>query len=247
MSTFPPCTFALPNRRAPARALLLALIFAAAAPLGAEEANETEDPFESVNRVTSKFNRIMRGALLDPLVEVYRLVTPDPVQHAVSNAASNLTEPLTAASSLLQGDTENAGIATQRFLINSTIGLGGIRDEAASQGLQQRREDLGQAMGVGGAAPGPHIVLPLIGPSNMRDASGDALSALANPLGLIGAVGTGAATYADRKDDYNAITRSALDPYVVERDAYEQNRAFQVRNAQPDEQQAEQLPSITLD
>ena len=147
----------------------------------------------------------------------------------------------------MQGDTENAGIATQRFLIKSTIGLGGIRDEAASQGLQQRREDLGQAMGGGGAAPGPHIVLPLIGPSNMRDASGDALSALANPLGLIGAVGTGPATFADRKDDYNAITRSALNPYVVERDAYEQNRAFQVRNAQPDEQQAEQLPSITLD
>ena len=72
MSTFPPCTFALPNRRAPPRALLLALalILAAAAPLGAEEANETEDPFESVNRVTSEFNRIMRGALLDPLVEV---------------------------------------------------------------------------------------------------------------------------------------------------------------------------------
>jgi phospholipid-binding lipoprotein MlaA len=246
MSTSAPCTISLER---PTRALLaaLALVFMAAAPARAQEAKETEDPFEPVNRVTSEFNRIVRGALLDPLVEVYRLVTPEPVQGAVSNAASNLSEPLTAASSLLQGDTKNAGIASQRFLINSTLGLGGIRDEATAQGLQQRREDLGQAMGAGGAEPGPHIVLPLIGPSNMRDASGDALGALANPLGLIGAVGTGAAGYADRKDDYNALTRSALDPYVVERDAYEQNRAFQVRNAQPDEQQAEQFPSITLD
>jgi phospholipid-binding lipoprotein MlaA len=91
---------------------------------------------------------------------------------------------VTAVSSLLQGDSDNAATATKRFIINTTVGLGGTSDPAAEMGLEQRKEDLGQAFGANGVAPGPHLVLPIIGPSNIRDVTGDALTALVNPLEL---------------------------------------------------------------
>ena len=150
----------------------------------ADDAQERSDPFESINRVTSGFNAAVRGAIIDPLVDGYQAVTPQPVQEAVSNAVSNISEPVTAVSSLLQGDTDNAGTATQRFIINTTVGLGGTSDPATDMGLEQREEDLGQAFGASGMAPGPHLVLPIIGPTNMRDAAGDVLTTLVNPLPL---------------------------------------------------------------
>ncbi len=191
---------------------------------------ETEDPFESINRITSEFNRYLRGVILDPVVDGYKAVTPEPVQDAVSNAVSNLSEPVTAVSSLLQGDSENAKSATKRFIVNTTVGVGGLGDPATDMGLTSRREDLGQAFGAQGAAPGAHLVLPLIGPTNMRDLTGDALTAITNPLPLAATAAGGAVTYSNNKDDINAVAGGALDPYVAEREAYEQNRRYQVNN-----------------
>jgi len=196
----------------------------------AVEQKPVNDPLEDVNRFTSGFNRVVRGVILDPLVDGYQAVTPDFLQQAVGNAASNLTEPVTAVSSLLQGDTENAGNATKRFFVNSTLGIGGLNDPATEMGVAQRREDLGQAAAVNGAGDGVYIVLPLLGPSNSRDAIGDALTAVASPLPLVGAVAQGGVEYSRKKDDIQSITRGALDPYVVERDAYSQYRNFQIRN-----------------
>ena len=85
---------------------------------------------------------------------------------------------------MLQGDTDNAGAATNRFIINTTIGVGGINDRATELGIAQRREDLGQAMAKGGVGTGPHIVLPILGPSNFRDVTGDLLTGLASPVPL---------------------------------------------------------------
>ena len=176
-------------RRAIVGAGLMALL---AAPAVADE-EEISDPLEAVNRVTSGFNDLLRTFVVDPLIGMYQGVTPRKVQDAVSNAASNLTEPVTAASSLLQGDVKSAGTATKRFMINSTIGLGGIQDKAKEMGLEQRREDLGQALGKHGIAPGPHIVLPLLGPSNLRDATADIATGLASPIPLAGKAALGAA------------------------------------------------------
>jgi len=207
--------------------------------------SQVNDPLEKMNRVTSEFNRVVRGAIINPLVDGYKAVTPEPVQKGVSNAISNLTEPITAGSSLLQGDTENAANASQRFIVNSTLGFAGVKDEATDMGIKQRKEDLGQAAGAQGVDSGAHIVLPILGPSNMRDATGAIITGIANPLGVISAVDT-ANSYVKNKDEIDAATKAALDPYVVERDAYEQNRRFKINNGQiPMGQQ--DMPQISID
>ncbi|MBT4463471.1 MAG: VacJ family lipoprotein, partial [Rhodospirillaceae bacterium] len=188
----------------------------------AQEAQEVNDPFESVNRVTSGFNRIFRKVVADPLVSGYKAVTPDPLEKAISNFASNLTEPVTAASSLLQGDTEGATRATSRFIVNTTVGMGGTKDAAADLGVEQRQEDLGQAAGKAGVSGGAHIVLPIVGPSNMRDVTGDVLTTLANPLHTAVSAANAGAGYAENRDEIKSMTNKAVDPYIVERDAYEQ-------------------------
>ena len=199
-------------------------------PPPADSQLQTNDPFEALNRVTSGFNAVLRGMVIDPIIDGYQAVTPEPVQDAVSNAVSNLGEPVTAVSSLLQGDTENAGTATKRFFINSTVGLGGLSDPATDMGLEQREEDLGQAFGANGMEAGPHIVLPLIGPSNMRDLTGDVLTALTNPLPLVAKAASSGVNYSNEQDEIKDLTSGALDPYVVERDSYEQNRRYNVNN-----------------
>ena len=127
--------------------------------------------------------------VLQPVVSLYKGATPEGVQGAISNAANNLSEPITAGASLPQGDTKNSGSATKQSLFNATIGLGGTQDEATERGIEARQEDLGQAMAKHGVEAGPHIVLPLLGPSNFRYAAGTLAISLANPLPL--AVGTG--------------------------------------------------------
>ncbi len=191
---------------------------------------DDNDPFETLNRFTSGFNRIVRGAILDPLVDGYQAITPNAVQDALGNAASNLSEPVTAVSSLLAGDTENAGNATKRFLVNSTAGLGGTQDKATEMGIEQRREDLGQAAAVNGADAGPYIVLPLLGPSNTRDALGTAVTAVASPLPLVGAISSSGVEYSKNQDDIQAVTKGALDPYTVEKNAYRQHREYLIKN-----------------
>lgn len=201
-----------------------------AVPAGQGTAENNADPLEGINRVTSEFNRVVRGAVIDPLIDGYQAVTPEPMQKSISNIFSNLTEPVTAVSSLIQGDSENAKNATDRFIVNTTIGLGGINDPATDMGMAQRREDVGQAMAVNGVAPGPHLVLPILGPSNFRDATGDILTGLASPLPLAAQVAGGGISYSNYQDDINAIGRESVDPYVAEREAYEQNRDYLVSN-----------------
>lgn len=193
---------------------------------------EWNDPLEGLNRITSGFNRVLRRLVIDPIVDGYQAITPDEVQQAASNVVSNLTEPLTVVSSLVQGDIENARTATGRFLVNTTIGLGGIRDPATGFGMEQRREDVGQALGAHGVPAGPHIVLPIIGPSNLRDAPGDIITGIFSPIPLAGQLGSGFVTYGDNQEAIRDIGDSVVDPYVVERNAYEQRREFVVYNGQ---------------
>lgn len=189
-----------------------------------------DDPLEKVNRVTSGFNSLVRELILDPLVSAYKTVTPTDLQTAVSNAANNLSEPVTAVSSLLQGDTENAGNATKRFFVNSIAGAGGMGDPATDAGIVSRKEDLGQAFGANGVEPGAHLVLPILGPSNLRDAAGDVLTSLANPLPLVGKAAQGTVTYSDNQDAIKSVTSNSVDPYTTEKTLYEQHRQFEVTN-----------------
>ena len=193
---------------------------------------ETPDPLEGLNRMTSGFNRAARTLFLNPFAEAYTKLTPPPMQETISNVTNNLTEPLTAVSSALQGDGENASSAMERFFINTTVGLGGINDEATEMGVVARVEDLGQAAGKGGAGGGAHIVLPILGPSNVRDATGDVVNFLVNPLSAASTVQKSIA-YAENKDSIEAMNKTAIDPYITERDAYEQNRRYKIYNGAP--------------
>ena len=193
-------------------------------------AGDVSDPMEGTNRVISDFNAGFRKYLLDPVVDVYKFITPRNVQNIVSNMASNLTEPLTIVSSLLQLDFENAGIATQRFVMNSTFGFAGMADLASEMGFERRKEDLGQALAVHGVGPGPHFVVPILGPSNLRDLVGDIVSAIASPMPLAGAAGQGVVQYSDQQEDFRELGKDAVDRYIVERNAYEQNRLHLIAN-----------------
>jgi phospholipid-binding lipoprotein MlaA len=198
----------------------------------APDAPKAEDPLEGVNRFTSEFNRVLRGAVIDPLVDGYQAVTPQFLQEAIGNAASNLNEPVTAISSFLQGDDENASNATKRFFINTTIGIGGINDKASEMGYRSREEDLGQAAGYHGTEPAAHIVLPILGPTNTRDLVGDVLTGLASPEPLLGRATQKSVIYSQNQDYINTLGKSALDPYIVDRNAYEQHRQFQINNGE---------------
>jgi len=203
------------------------------------------DPLEPINRITSEVNNGLRTLFINPMSEFYEKIIPPGGQSTFENVISNLTEPLTALSSLLQGDMENAGKATQRFFINTTVGLAGTMDRASEMGIEHRKEDLGQAAGANGVPPGPHLVLPLIGPSNLRDASGDIVNFFINPLSIANTADS-AVGYSQNREPLNAAREGALDPYVVERDAYEQYRVYQVQNAST-EDEADDFPEIELE
>ncbi len=133
---------------------------------------DVDDPLEPLNRGIYKFNAMFDRAIFLPVTELYQFVTPTFVQDRVSNVFSNLSEITTFANSVLQGKIERASRALVRFLVNSTIGLAGLFDPMTSLGTRQQSEDLGQTLGTWGFPAGPYLVLPILGPSNLRDTFG---------------------------------------------------------------------------
>lgn len=148
--------------------LRLAFFLAAAIALPPSTASAQLDPFEPFNRVTSSFNTGIDRLVFKPAAQAYQAVVPKPVSNSVSNFFSNLGDPWTAINQLLQGRVQTAGKDTGRFLVNSTIGLGGLFDVATGMGLPKHREDFEQTLAVWGVPQGPYIVLPMLGPSSAR-------------------------------------------------------------------------------
>ncbi len=130
------------------------------------------DPIEPVNRAIYKFNAMFDRAIFVPVTEAYEFATPTFVQDRVSGFFSNLSELTTFANAILQAKLERASRAAVRFLVNSTIGLGGLFDPMTELGTAQQPEDLGQTLGTWGMGDGPYLVLPILGPSNLRDTAG---------------------------------------------------------------------------
>jgi phospholipid-binding lipoprotein MlaA len=126
------------------------------------------DPFEGFNRKMAAFNSGVDIVVIKPSAQVYKVATPKLVQTSISNFFANLGEPWTAINQLLQGRVKMAGNDTGRFLVNSTLGVAGLFDVAASIGLPRHQEDFGQTLGVWGLPQGPYIVLPMLGPSSGR-------------------------------------------------------------------------------
>ncbi|MBT1073551.1 MlaA family lipoprotein [Pelotalea chapellei] len=154
---------------------------------------DVHDPWEGFNRSMYKFNYYFDTYLLLPVVNSYEFVTPTMVQKGVSNLFNNLGEIRNLTNNVLQLKSEESLITLGRFVTNSTIGIGGLFDPATSLGLKRRHNDFGLTLGFYGATSGPYLVLPLFGPSNVRDTSGYAvdsglrygLYSLIDPFGAI--------------------------------------------------------------
>ena len=134
-----------------------------------QEFGENEDPWESFNRKVYRFNDVLDRWALKPVAKGYRKVTPDVVEDGVHNVFRNLGEARNLANNLLQLKMHDAGVDTARFFFNTTFGLLGFFDVATKMGLQRNDEDFGQTLGAWGVKSGPYVVLPLLGPSTVRD------------------------------------------------------------------------------
>lgn len=136
------------------------------------------DPLESFNRLVYIFNAQFDEYIFLPVVNAYEFITPDPIEEGVSNFFANLGEITNFTNTLLQLKMARAAKTAARFLVNSTVGIAGIWDPAARWGLFPHLEDFGQTLGYYGLGPGPYIVLPIAGPSNLRDTTGLAVDSL---------------------------------------------------------------------
>ncbi len=140
--------------------------------LSKKNSGVVKDCFENLNRATFKFNQVIDGVILKPVAKAYR-VLPSPVRDGTSNALDNLSSLITIPNNVLQGDFKKAGVNTGRFILNTTVGIVGIFDVAEKIGFPEyEKEDYGQTLGVMGVGPGCYIVLPVLGPSTIRDTAG---------------------------------------------------------------------------
>lgn len=204
------------------------------------------DPLEGMNRAIFWFNDVVDTVLLRPIAIVYKAVLPTPAQNGVRNAMRNLRAPLDLANQLLQGDLDGAGVVLGRFTINTTVGLGGLIDVAGENGLEYEYESLDQTLAVWGIPEGPYLVLPIMGPSSVRDAVGFAGEVYADPLtnwaqntdrdwivytraGLVGV-----STRADVLEPLDDLKRNSVDYYAAMRALYRQRRDGMIRDGAPD-------------
>jgi len=218
---------------------LLGLALAAAPALAADREN---DPIEPVNRAVFEFNRLLDGLLLEPAAIMYRAATPPLVREGVNNFLANLRTPVVLANDLLQGEFGRAEKTLGRFMLNTILGAGGLVDVAGWAGMPARHEeDFGQTLAVYGVGEGPYLMLPLIGPSNPRDAAGRVVDLLFDPLFFLaptevsyGRRGAEVVTFREQNiETIDELERSSLDLYAATRTLVRQLRANEIRNGAP--------------
>ena len=209
---------------------------------------EIKDCFEGVNRATFKFNQVLDGVVFEPLAKAYR-VMPSPVRAGTSNALDNLSTLVTIPNNLLQGDFKKATVNTGRFIVNTTIGVVGIFDVAEKVGFPEyEKEDYGQTLGVMGVGEGCYVVLPVLGPSTVRDTVGS----LANLMGgdawynvtvandtqhfsdfdyYATRAGAGIDFRAKNIESFDNLEKNSIDFYASIRSLYLQDRAKKIANS----------------
>jgi phospholipid-binding lipoprotein MlaA len=148
--------------------------------------DSANDPAEAINREIFKANKFLDDIILKPVARAYVEDVPAQLRQGIHNFTNNIGEPVVFANDVLQGNVERAWNTTQRFAVNSTIGIAGFVDVADAWGRPHHDADLGQTFGVWGIAPGPAVQIPILGPSNLRDAFGLAASSLAVPFAFHG-------------------------------------------------------------
>ena len=195
---------------------------------GAQAANVNNDPFEKVNRVVYTVNDKVDRAVFKPLAQGYEFVFPEVVRSCISNVFGNISDVPASLNNLLQGKVKEASSDVCRIGVNSVVGIGGCFDIASKWGFEKHNEDFGQTLGVWGVPSGPYVVLPLFGPSTVRDAPALVVDAYSDPTRYITFVAPRNILYgvrlvdkrAQALDTTNFIDNAALDPYVFVRDAF---------------------------
>lgn len=217
----------------------LTLFAGCAADPNADPSAEIYDPYESANRKVHEFNRGVDRALFRPLSKGYGTVVPDGGRQIVSNFADNLSLPADIINNLLQGDVKSAGNNTYRFVFNTVVGIGGLADPATEFGIPRRKTDFGETFHVWGAEEGAYVELPLLGPSNQRDAVGTVLDFALDPVSMVVPnpekyVGTAANVMDKLGDRYDAgdaidtVLYESADSYAQAQSLYLQNRRFEL-------------------
>lgn len=231
-------------------ALLLAVVVLSACATGPQA--DPRDPLEPLNRGVYRFNEALDSALIKPVATSYRDITPVLLRRGIANFFSNLQDVWSFVNNALQLKGQAAGESLTRFGVNSVFGLGGIFDIASEMGIERRTKDFGHTLGYWGVGPGPYLVLPLLGPSTLRDA-------VAKPIDRQGDLGSSVShvptrntltavelidTRASLLDATAMLERIALDKYTFTRDAYLQRRRSAIYDGNPpDEPPPEAGPS----
>ena len=213
------------------------------------QSKETKECFEKLNRATFAFNQGLDKSIIKPIAKSYRKL-PDPIQKGTSNAVKNLSTLITIPNNVLQGDIKLALINTGRLVINSTIGILGTIDVANKMGFPKYiQEDYGQTLGAWGVGPGCYLVLPILGPSNLRDTAGSFVNVmggdpwynasiqgnneyLSEQIYLTSKALNGIDFRADNIESLDNIEKNSLDFYVSVRSLYAQDRENKIKNNQ---------------
>jgi phospholipid-binding lipoprotein MlaA len=205
-----------------------------------ERVTQTQDPWEGFNRKIYAFNDALDKDVARPVAKTYVRAMPAPARNGIHNAVTNLDEPVTVVNDALQGKFKQTLQDLGRFLVNSTVGILGWFDVASHVGLPHHDEDLGQTLAVWGVPSGPYLVLPLFGPSTVRDAGGRIGDIYADPpRDALPPRWRNAEYVVDALDTRVGLLQaddtidSAYDPYTFMRDAYIQNRRYKIYDGNP--------------
>lgn len=232
--------------------LMIALATAGCSSTPYPDAVEQNDPYESFNRQVFDMNQSFDKSVALPVAVFYHHAVPTPARDGVHNFLSNLDAPSTFANDILQGEVTRACETFGRFTVNSTVGIGGFVDAATTFGMPNHSADFGETLAVYGVGEGPFLVLPLLGPSNPRDAVGDVVDIGFDPLtyihwrsSLYWMMGRGLVSVIDLRErnigTIAELERTSVDLYATERSLYRQHRNSEINGGKPDLQN---LPNI---
>ncbi|WP_296538947.1 VacJ family lipoprotein [Rhizorhabdus sp.] len=202
------------------------------------------DPLEGFNRTIWAVNRGADKVVVKPVTQVYRAVAPKPARDGVRNFFANVSEPFSFINNILQGHGDRAIRNLGRFVVNTTIGIGGLFDQATRMKIKPAPEDFGQTLAAWGANGGPYLMLPLLGPSTLRDAVGRGTTLVADPYRVCVnrcnlpsgvPIALTAAEVISTRDGLietgaDSFLESSLDPYAAARSAYLQRRHADILN-----------------
>jgi phospholipid-binding lipoprotein MlaA len=229
------CEPAGQGRSRAALTLGMALLLGLAAPARAQD--EVADPLEPLNRTIFSLNELLDLMLIEPASIVYGEAVPEVGRRGVRNFLDNLASPLVFLNDLLQGQTDRAGVTLGRIMINTFFGLG-LFDLATDFGYPRHSEDFGQTLAVWGVGNGAYLVLPVLGPSTVRDGVGRAVDFFIDPVGQVTdtteAISRVTADGVDTRyrltPQINDLRATSLDRYATVRSVYIQHRAAEIRN-----------------